>query len=104
MIAELEFGDSHIPHSWESWAKTKLKKPDSFRTERVLDKMPNFHLAPDEIEALVVLLKGFNGSKIPVKYRKTLSEKETNLVNFLLFHFGKLFCYFLMVLSQLKNF
>ena len=76
MIVELEFGDSHIPHTWENWVKTKLKKPDSFRTERVLDKMPNFHLAPDEIEALVVLLKGFNGSKIPANYRKILSEKE----------------------------
>ena len=76
MIAELEFGDSHISHTWENWAKTKLKKPSSFRTERVMDKMPNFHLAPDEIDALVVLLKGFNGSKIPVNYRKILSEKE----------------------------
>ena len=76
MIAELEFGDSHIPHTWEKWAKTKLKKPDSFRTERVLDKMPNFHLAPDEIDALVVLLRGFNGSKVPENYRRILSEKE----------------------------
>ena len=76
MIAELEFGDSHIPHTWEAWAKTKLKKPSTFRTERVLDKMPNFHLSPDDIDALVVLLKGFNGSKVPIKYRKVLSEKE----------------------------
>ncbi|MBC8287812.1 MAG: c-type cytochrome [Nitrospinae bacterium] len=79
MIAELEFGDSHIPHTWESWAKTKLKKPNSFRTERVLDKMPDFHLAPDEIEALVVLLKGFNGSKIPENYRRILSDKEKTI-------------------------
>jgi cytochrome c553 len=76
MIAELEFGDSHIPHTWEKWAKTKLKKPDSFRTERVLDKMPNFHLAPDEIDGWVVLLRGFNGSKVPENYRRILSEKE----------------------------
>ena len=76
MIAELEFGDSHIPHTWENWAKTKLKKPDTFRTERVLDKMPNFQLEPDDIDALVVLLKGFNGSKIPENYRKILTDKE----------------------------
>ena len=44
MTSELEYGDSHIPHTWEAWARTKLKKPDSFRTERVLDKMPNFGL------------------------------------------------------------
>ncbi|MBT6594668.1 MAG: c-type cytochrome [Nitrospina sp.] len=79
MTVELEFGDSHIPHTWESWVKTKLKKPDSFRTERVLDKMPNFHLAPDEIDALVVLLRGFNGTRVPEQYRKILSEKEQTL-------------------------
>jgi len=76
MISELEFGDAHIPHTWESWARTKLRKPDSFRTERVLDRMPNFQLKDDEIDALVVLLKGFNGTKIPERYRKNLSEKE----------------------------
>ena len=76
MTSELEYGDSHIPHTWEAWARTKLKKPDSFRTERVLDKMPNFGLKPDEIDALVVLLKGFNGTKIPEQYRKNLTEKE----------------------------
>ncbi len=79
MTVELEFGDSHIPHTWESWVKTKLKKPNSFTTERVLDKMPNFHLAPGEIDALVVLLKGFNGSKIPKNYRRILSGKEQTI-------------------------
>ncbi|MBT6297361.1 MAG: c-type cytochrome, partial [Nitrospina sp.] len=79
MIAELEFGDSHIPHTWEAWAGQKLKKPNTFRTERVLDKMPNFHLSQDDIDALLVLLKGFNGSKIPSKFRKILSEKEKTI-------------------------
>ncbi|KMP12495.1 octahem cytochrome c [Candidatus Nitromaritima sp. SCGC AAA799-A02] len=76
LILELEFGDAHVPHTWESWVRTKLRKPNSFRTERVLDKMPNFHLSDDEIDALVVLLRGFNGTKVPVRYRKILSEKE----------------------------
>ena len=78
-ILELEFGDTHIPHTWNSWTKTKLEQPSSFRTERVLDKMPNFNLAPDEIDALMVLLKGFNGAKIPEQYRRNLSEKEKSL-------------------------
>ncbi len=75
LILELEFGDAHIPHTWESWVRAKLRKPDTFRTERVLDKMPNFHLSDDEIDALVVLLAGFNGTKIPEQYRKILSKK-----------------------------
>lgn len=78
-VRELEFGDTHIPHTWDSWTRTKLKNPDSYRTERILDKMPNFDLADDEIDALVVLLKGLNGMKIPVQYRYTLSEKEETL-------------------------
>ncbi|MBI5427949.1 MAG: c-type cytochrome [Nitrospinae bacterium] len=76
---ELEFGDTHIPHTWASWVKTKLHDPSSFRTERVLDKMPNFHLAPDEIESLMVLLKGFNGARIPEQYRRVLTEKEETI-------------------------
>ncbi|MEE2986868.1 MAG: c-type cytochrome [Nitrospinota bacterium] len=79
LILELEFGDAHVPHTWESWARTKLRKPDSFRTERVLDKMPNFHLSDDDINALVVLLRGFNGTKIPGQYRKILNKKEKSL-------------------------
>ena len=79
MILELEFGDAHIAHTWESWVRTKLKKPDSYQTERVLDKMPNFHLSQDEIDALVVLLKGFNGTNVPAKYRKILTAKEQTL-------------------------
>ena len=73
---ELEFGDSHIPHTWEAWARTKLKNPNAYRTERILDKMPNFELEPDEVEALLVLLKGFNGIKIPQQYQKNYSEEE----------------------------
>lgn len=78
-VRELEFGDSHIPHTWESWARTKLQKPDSYRTERILDKMPNFELAADEVEAFMVLLKGFNGIKIPQQYKKNYSEKELTI-------------------------
>jgi mono/diheme cytochrome c family protein len=75
-VRELEFGDSHIPHTWESWARTKLKNPNAYRTERILDKMPNFELEPDEVEAFLVLLKGFNGINIPQQYKKNYSEKE----------------------------
>ncbi|MCH8931727.1 MAG: c-type cytochrome [Nitrospinae bacterium] len=78
-VRELEFGDSHIPLTWEAWTRTKLKKPDSYATERILDKMPDFELAPDEVEILLVLLKGFNGIKIPPQYQKNYSEKELTI-------------------------
>lgn len=78
-VRELEFGDAHVPHTWESWARTKLKDPQAYRTERILDKMPNFELKPDEVEALLVLLKGFNGINIPEQYRKNYSDKELTI-------------------------
>lgn len=68
-LLELEFGDSKIDKNWESWARTKLTDPTSFRTERVLDKMPNFGLSQDEIDSLVVFLKSLNGTKIPEEYK-----------------------------------
>jgi len=75
-VRELEFGDTHIPHTWNSWTRTKLKNPLSYRTERILDKMPDFELSDHDIEALTILLKGFNGVKIPPKYKYSFSEKE----------------------------
>ncbi len=75
-VLTLEFGDSHVARTWESWVYNKLKKPTTYRTERILDKMPNFHLADDEIQALMVLLKGLNGIKIPHEYKRNYSKNE----------------------------
>ncbi|PIQ95848.1 MAG: cytochrome C [Nitrospinae bacterium CG11_big_fil_rev_8_21_14_0_20_56_8] len=75
-VLVLEFGDAHVPHTWENWVRTKLKNPSTYRTERVLDKMPDFYLSEDEIDALVVLLKGFNGTQVPEEYRKIPSPKD----------------------------
>lgn len=67
-LLELEFGDSTIDKHWESWARTKLKNPTAFRTERVLDKMPNFGLSDEEINSLTVFLKSLNGMRVPKEY------------------------------------
>ena len=73
---ELEYGDTHVPHTWEAWTSNKIKYPSIYRTERVLDKMPDFGLKDDEIHALLVLLKGYNGLNIPQNYQRELSNKE----------------------------
>ncbi len=75
-VMSLEFGDSHVAKTWESWTRHKIKNPQTYKTERILDKMPNFNLKDDEIDALVVLLKGFSGAKIPHQYKKNLTKKE----------------------------
>ena len=77
-LLELEFGDSSIEKTWESWARTKLKDPTSFRTERVLDKMPNFAFTDEEVNALVVFLKSLNGTRVPKEF-KQLSERTKYL-------------------------
>ena len=66
---ELEYGDTHVPHTWEAWTLNKIKYPSIFRTERVLDKMPDFGLKDDEIHSILVLLKGYNGLNIPINYQ-----------------------------------
>lgn len=78
-VRELEFADTHIPHTWESWTYTKLKNPSAYRTDRILDKMPDFNLAEDEIDALMVLLRGLNGLFIPERYKKNYSKDELTI-------------------------
>ncbi|MGR3179252.1 MAG: c-type cytochrome [Candidatus Anammoxibacter sp.] len=77
-LLELEFGDSRIDKTWESWTRTKLKDPASFTTERVLDKMANFGFTDEEINPLVVFLKSLNGSRVPKEY-KHFSERTNYL-------------------------
>lgn len=78
-VRELEFADTHIPHTWEDWTYNKLKNPTVYRTERILDKMPDFELAEDEIEALMVFLRGLNGLYIPERYKRNYSKDELTI-------------------------
>lgn len=80
-LLELEFGDSEIEHSWDAWTMNKLKNTSIYRTERVLDKMPNFNLNDEDIEALMVFLKSLTNRTIQKEFYRGLNQSELWLEN-----------------------
>ncbi|HEX5037097.1 MAG TPA: c-type cytochrome [bacterium] len=67
-IAELDFGDTKIPRTWEEWTKGKIHDPRMYLTERTSSRMPNFGLSDEDIHSLVVFLKGLRKEDVPVRF------------------------------------
>ena len=67
-LIELDFGDTKVPRTWADWIRGKLKDPRIYLTEKTSSKMPNFRLKDEEVEALVVYLKGLRKAEVPAKY------------------------------------
>lgn len=63
---KLDFGDvprfvsDHHAQTWEGWLRTKVEDPRGFRYERVETRMPQFDLSPQEVDKVVLFLKGQN--------------------------------------------
>lgn len=88
----LDFGHQEIPHTREAWMSHKLKDPRSFDIGRILPekdklRMPNFELADDEVEAVVVAITSLMKEPIPDVRRpmpesekRHLSQKEADIV------------------------
>ncbi len=66
--AELDYGDTKIPRTWEDWAAGKLHDPRMYLTERTSSRMPNFGLSDEDIHALVVFLKGLRKEEVPERF------------------------------------
>ncbi len=78
-LSLLFFGYAHdVPHTLWDWTFNKVKNPQIYATERIEQKMPNFHLSDEEINSLVTLLTSFKGEEkeIPLQLKKNLSTKE----------------------------
>ncbi len=78
-LSLLFFGYAHdIPHTLWDWTFNKIKNPQVYATERIEQKMPNFHLSDEEANSLVTLLTSFRGEEkeIPSEFKKNLSKKE----------------------------
>ncbi len=73
-IAELDFGDTKIPRTWEDWTAGKLKEPRMYLTERTSSRMPDFGLSDEEIHSLVIFLKGMKKEEVPVRFQMTLKN------------------------------
>ncbi len=70
-IHELDFGDTHIPETWDDWTHGKLKNPRVYLNEKTSSKMPNFRLKDEQINALTLFLKGMKGEEVPDRFVET---------------------------------
>jgi mono/diheme cytochrome c family protein len=77
-LLQLFFGDAvQVHHTWEDWTFWKLKNPQIYATDRVVQLMPNFGFSDEEVKALRALLKSFTDVKIPEQYRQVTTAAET---------------------------
>jgi mono/diheme cytochrome c family protein len=77
---ELFFGDrTDVPHTWLAFTRHKIEEPRGYATKWIEQVMPNFDLADEDVEALIVFLKGRTEAKVPAQYRPK-HPRETELV------------------------
>jgi mono/diheme cytochrome c family protein len=67
---ELFFGDrTDVPHTWLAFTRHKIKEPRGYATKWIEQVMPSFDLADEDVEALIVFLRGRTEAKVPAQYR-----------------------------------
>jgi mono/diheme cytochrome c family protein len=52
----MDFGDTHVEHTWAGWITNKLKNSRAFETDRIVQKMPVFAFSDDEIASIRMFL------------------------------------------------
>jgi len=55
-VEEMDFGDTHVPHTWHDWVKNKLRDSRVFQTDRIVQKMPVFAFSDSEIAKISLFL------------------------------------------------
>lgn len=80
-ISELAFGDTKIPRTWEAWTAGKLKDPRMYLDERSTSRMPNFGLSDEDVQALVVFLKGLKNEEVPVRFSMTKTNPHQKQID-----------------------
>jgi mono/diheme cytochrome c family protein len=84
LIERLDFGnlEHEIPHQLPAWMKQKLMDPRIYDRDKPSKKpdellrMPNFHLAGNEADAIVTSVLSFTKEQIPLAAQKQLSADE----------------------------
>lgn len=66
---------------WQSWIRNKLKYPmEMYAHERADLKMPNFDLSDDELDSLLVFLKGLTNRKVTYAFNASMREQNQRIV------------------------
>jgi mono/diheme cytochrome c family protein len=84
LIERLDFGnlEHEIPHQLPAWVKLKLMDPRIYDRDKPSKKpdellrMPNFHLASNEADAIVTSVLSLTKEQIPLAAQKQLSADE----------------------------
>ncbi|HSG00762.1 MAG TPA: c-type cytochrome, partial [Vicinamibacterales bacterium] len=67
---ELFFGDRvDLPLDWETFTREKIREPRGFATKWIEQLMPHFDLADEDLEALVIFLRGRTEAKVPPRFQ-----------------------------------
>lgn len=78
-VEEMDFGETHIPHTWHDWVFNKLKNSRVFQTDRIVQKMPVFSFTDDDITSLRMFLLSQTKDEPDKKYVQSFDKKQQNI-------------------------
>lgn len=79
-LLELFFGHAfHVRETWEDWTFHKLKDPQIYQTDVVVQLMPNFGFSDEEVKVLRVWLKSLVTEEPSKEYQRVLSDQDRSL-------------------------
>ncbi|MFN0158224.1 MAG: c-type cytochrome [Bacteroidota bacterium] len=78
-VEEMDFGDTHVEHSWSGWVENKLKDSRIFETDRIAQKMPVFAFNDSEIALLRMFLLSQTKDEPDKKYIQAFDRKQQNI-------------------------
>ena len=78
-VEEMDFGDTHVKHTWGDWVFNKLKNSRVFETDRIIQKMPVFAFSDSEITSLRMFLLSETKDAPDPKFVQTFDKKQQNI-------------------------
>ncbi len=80
-IEDLDFGlTTDVPRTKWDWLKRKLREPRAYESEKIRLLMPTVALTPDEAQAVITYVLGFETPDVPPRYtvRATAAQRSRN--------------------------
>ncbi|MER3523155.1 MAG: hypothetical protein C4326_03600 [Ignavibacteria bacterium] len=78
-VEEMDFGDTHVAHTWHDWVFNKLKNARVFATDRIVQKMPVFSFTDDEITSLRMFLLAQTKDEPDKRYVRAFDKMQQNI-------------------------
>jgi len=76
---ELDFGDTHVHHTWDEWVFGKIQNARQYTTERIISKMPVYAFADSEIVTLRTFLRGMTKDTAEAKFAMLNSPQRNQI-------------------------